>query len=98
MEDRLSSAIVLYFSDRRGVVKEQGRKLLSATFEASQCAELVSEIEKLVERSFVIGKKFRHLELIAAADSVRGELSQVYPELSKEAVDSLTWYWTFCNR
>ncbi|MBW5482301.1 hypothetical protein [Streptomyces bambusae] len=98
MNEQLSSAIAIYFSDRRGMFWERGEKALFAAYQAAVASELLSRIENLKDRTLSIGNRFRHLGYDAAADAVEEALREERPELSNEAIESLAWYWSYCSR
>ncbi|MBW5482303.1 hypothetical protein [Streptomyces bambusae] len=97
MDDQLSSAIVLYFSDRRILVEERGRKLLLESFGPELGAELISQIDGMIERTFEIGEQFPTLSLDSAEAMVAEAMHREYPQLSSEVIAALAWYWGVGN-
>ena len=96
IDERLSRAIVLYFSHRNYPVEDQGDAELAAAFGAREQVELRARIQELIKSAFAAGTGFTTLD--SAAEAVERSLRQTSPGLSDQALESLMWYWFYCNK
>jgi hypothetical protein len=95
---QLSAAVVAYFKNRGMASDDERAAALSPLVSSSDLPVVKAKIAGLVKETFNIGAKYSGLEFLRAMSATARDLRDVHPELTEDAIDSLAWYWSYCNR
>ncbi|MBO0728489.1 MAG: hypothetical protein J2P57_04470 [Acidimicrobiaceae bacterium] len=94
MDNELSEAIVAYLQRGKAPSPRADAKAVRS-IALSDPGELVARVTALVEESVAVPVDWSTLSLGDAGRAAAAEMARRHPELSQEALDALSWNFTF---